>query len=294
MKALTILPVTLLSICAAIGNAQTESLTIGPADSLSIKVLEAPDLTQSGRVTDSGEFPLIVGGNVKLAGLTTAEAVQAIQKALVAGNYILNPHVSVVVDRYATLNVTVLGEVKIPGPHEVDTPRAVLDAISLSGGLTGLASRKVTIQRRGTKERIDYVLSNKPGEALDPNILVYPGDTIYVPRVDVVYMLGDVLRPGGYAMDTNDSRLSALQVLTLAGGTQPSAVPSRARLIRKQADGTYSEIELPLAAMQKGKRADIQLQADDIVYIPFSYLRNMATQAAGIVATVGSASIYRF
>jgi len=80
----------------------------------------------------------------------------------------------------------------------------------------------------------------------------------------------------------------------LAGGTPPSAVPSHTRLVRKQRDGSYVEIDVQLSAMQKGKSADIQLQADDILYVPFSYLRNMAMGVDTLVAAAASASIYRF
>jgi polysaccharide export outer membrane protein len=44
--------------------------------------------------------------------------------------------------------------------------------------------------------------------------------------------------------------------------------------------------------MQKGKKPDIQLQAGDIVYVPFSYLRNAALSAGGIAAAVGGAALY--
>ncbi len=44
--------------------------------------------------------------------------------------------------------------------------------------------------------------------------------------------------------------------------------------------------------MQKGKQPDIPLQPGDIVYVPFSYLRNLAVQASGVVAAATSASIY--
>lgn len=115
-----------------------------------------------------------------------------------------------------------------------------------------------------------------------------------VPKADVVYILGDVNRPGGIAMVTNDSKLSALQAISLAGGTPPNAVPSRARLIRKQADGSHVEIPLQLSAIQKGKQPDIPLQADDVVYVPFSYARNMAVGAGSLVGATTSAAIYRF
>jgi polysaccharide export outer membrane protein len=130
---------------------------------------------------------------------------------------------------------------------------------------------------------------------LDSNsLLVYPGDTVFVPRASFVYVLGDVAKPGGYAMATNDSKLSVLQVVAQAGGTQPTAVPAKARLIRKRDDGTYEESALPLSDMQKGKTSDRQLQTDDIIYVPFSYVRSMALGVDSLVAAAASASIYRF
>jgi polysaccharide biosynthesis/export protein len=283
-----------LFCCAGCCLAQTESLTIGPGDMLHLKVLEAPDLEQAGRVSDAGTLTLILGGKVQVAGLTPAEAAVAIQRALVEGHYVLTPHVSVTTEQTATQNVTILGQVRSPGSYPIATPRPILDVLALAGGLNDLAQRKVTIQRHSTKERVDYVLSNSANAALDANVPVYPGDTVLVPRADVVYVLGDVNRPGGIAIVTNDSKLSALQALSLAGGTPPNAVPSHARLIRKQADGSHVEQPLQLSAIQKGKEPDIPLQSDDIIYVPFSYARNMAVGAGSLIGATSSAAIYRF
>ena len=286
--------VLILFCCAGCCLAQTESLTIGPGDLLHLKVLEAPDLEQATRVSDAGTLTLILGGKVQVAGLTPAEAAVAIERALVEGHYVLTPHVSVTTEQTATENVTILGQVRTPGSYPIATPRPILDVLALAGGLNDLAQRKVTIQRHASKERVDYVLSNSANAALDANVPVYPGDTVLVPKADVVYVLGDVNRPGGIAIVTNDSKLSALQALTLAGGTPPNAVPAHSRLIRKQADGTHVEIPLQLSAMQKGKEPDIPLQGDDIIYVPFSYARNMAVGAGSLVGATSSAAIYRF
>ncbi|HET6218802.1 MAG TPA: polysaccharide biosynthesis/export family protein [Acidobacteriaceae bacterium] len=283
-----------LFCCAACCYAQTESLTIGPGDLLHVKVLEAAELEQSARVTDTGTLPLILGGNVKVAGLTPSDAALVIGRVLVSGHYILAPHVSVTLEQAATQTVTIMGQVHAPGSYAINTPRPILDVLALAGGLTDLADRRVTIQRHGTKERVEFVDANSAKTALDASVTVFPGDTIVVPKADVVYILGDVNRPGGIAMVTNDSKLSAVQAISLAGGTPPSAVPSHARLIRKQADGSHAEIPLNLSAMQKGKEPDTQLQADDIVYIPFSYTRNMAVGAGSLVGATSSAAIYRF
>lgn len=283
-----------LFCCAACCYAQTESVTIGRGDVLHVRVLEAPELEQSARVTDAGTLTLILGGNVQVAGFTPAEAAQAIAQVLVHGNYVLTPHVSVTLDQTITHNVTIMGQVRSPGSYATGTPRPILDVLALAGGLTDVADRKVTIERHGTKTRDVFVLSNSANSALDANIAVFPGDTVIVPKADVVYILGDVNRPGGIAMVTNDSTLSVLQAISLAGGTPPTAVPSHARLIRKQPDGTHAELPLQLSAMQKGKRPDIPLQADDIIYVPFSYARNMAIGAGSLVGSTSSAAIYRF
>jgi polysaccharide export outer membrane protein len=286
--------VLILFCCAGCCLAQTESLTIGPGDLLHLKVLEAPELEQAARVSDAGTLTLILGGKVQVAGLTPAEASVAIERTLVEGHYVLTPHVSVTTEQTATQNVTILGQVRSPGSYPIATPRPILDVLALAGGLNDLAQRKVTIQRHASKERVDYVLSNSANAALDANVPVYPGDTVLVPKADVVYVLGDVNRPGGIAIVTNDSKLSALQALTLAGGTPPNAVPSQSRLIRKQADGTHVELPLQLSAMQKGKEPDIPLQGDDIIYVPFSYARNMAVGAGSLIGATSSAAIYRF
>lgn len=286
--------VLILFCCAGCCLAQTESLTIGPGDMLHLKVLEAPELEQSSRVSDAGTLTLILGGKVQVAGLTPAEAAVAIERTLVEGHYVLTPHVSVTTEQTATQNVTILGQVRTPGSYPIATPRPILDVLALAGGLNDLAQRKVTIQRHASKERVDYVLSNSADAALDANVAVYPGDTVLVPKADVVYVLGDVNRPGGIAIVTNDSKLSALQALSLAGGTPPNAVPSHSRLIRKQADGSHVELPLQLSAMQKGKEPDIPLQGDDIIYVPFSYARNMAVGAGSLVGATSSAAIYRF
>jgi polysaccharide biosynthesis/export protein len=261
---------------------------------LHVKVLEAPEIEQTARVTDAGNLPLILCGSVPVAGLTPPQAALVIARALVKGHYVLTPHVSVTLEQAASQNVTIMGQVHSPGSYAINTPRPVLDVLALAGGLTELANRKVTIQRKATNERLEFVVSNSAQTTLDASVDVFPGDTIIVPKADVVYILGDVNRPGGIAMVTNDSQLSVVQALSLAGGTPPNAVPSHARLLRKQPDGTHVEIPLQLSAMQKGKQPDIRLQADDIVYVPFSYARNMAVGAGGLIGATSSAAIYRF
>jgi polysaccharide export outer membrane protein len=272
-------------------SSTSDSLTIGPGDVLAVHVLEIPELDQKGRVTDDGLFPLNPAGNVRVQGLTPGQAAYAMEQAL-AGRYVLNPHISVVVEQYAGRGVTVIGQVRNPGSFSVGTTRTILDVLALAGGLTEFADHTVTIQRRDTGERINFVVSNRADVLLADLPLVHPGDTVFVPRVYYVYMLGDVNRPGGYPAVTNDNRITIVQALATAGGTPPTAMPSQAKLVRKGADGSYTEMDVQLSDIQKGKKPDFALQPDDIVFIPYSYLKNIAVNLGSIVAASASAVLY--
>ncbi len=272
---------------------QNESLLIGPGDMVQVSVFDTPELGQVLRVTDAGSIPLIMGGDVKISFQTPETASRTIEKILLDGHFLLHPRVSVTIVEYATQKVSILGEVKVPGAYATNTPRSVVDVLTLAGGLSDAADREIVIERRGTHEKVHYFVSNHPDMTLDSAVTVNPGDTIIVPKAGIVYVMGDVARPGGYTMTNNEAQISALQLVARAGGTNHSAVPSSARLIRKTGT-SYTDTPLPLSAMQKGKQPDLQLEANDIIYVPFSYLRNFGMQSTGIVASVGSAAIYAF
>jgi len=272
--------------------AQKESMLIGPGDEVNVEVFDTPDLDQNGRVTDAGEFPLMLGGKVRLASLTTIEAARTIEAALINSHVMYYPKVLVTVTQYATQNVTVFGQVNRPGSNSIDTPRSVIDVLGLAGGLTDLADRHVTIERHTSHRQISYYVSNRPGDLQDQTAMVNPGDKLIVPKAGIVYVLGDVGRPGGYPMTNNDGTLTVLQAVANAGGTASSAKPNSSRLIRRTAAGGYQSDPIPFSAMQKGKKPDVALQAGDIVYVPFSYLRNAALGVTSIAAAATGAALY--
>jgi polysaccharide biosynthesis/export protein len=195
------------------------------------------------------------------------------------------------VEQYATQNVSVMGQVRNPGMFPITTPQPIIKGLALAGGLTELADRNITIQRGGDPDkRVTYFLSNRSEAAFTGGVTVNPGDTVLVPKAPIVYVLGDVGRPGAFSIGTNDSKLTALQAIAMAGSVAKSAVPSKARLIRRGQNGTQ-ELPLQLSAIQKGTQPDIDLQADDIIYVPFSFLKNAAMGTAQIAAQTASAAI---
>ena len=271
--------------------AQQESLLIGPGDLIQINVMDTPEMEQQVRVTDEGNAPLAYIGSIHVAGQTPSAAAATIQKALIAKHIMYRPQVAVRMMEMATQDVSVLGQVHTPGTYSITTPQTILKVLALAGGLSEMADRHVTVKRNKSGEQIRYYVSNDPEQALSDVVMVYPGDTVLVARAPMIYVMGDVGRPGAYAITTNDEHLTVMQVIAFAGSASKTAVQSHVRLIRTTEHG---EIELPvqLDAIQKGKRPDIALQPNDILYVPFSWMRNIAMSSSSIGASTAGAAIY--
>ncbi|HEX4006916.1 MAG TPA: SLBB domain-containing protein [Acidobacteriaceae bacterium] len=272
----------------------TESLLIGPGDLLHITIVRESELDQHIRVLDSGEIVLALAGNLPVQGLTPAEAAARIAARYRDGQFLLHPEVSVFVEEYATETVTVTGQVAHPGAFRIAVPRSLIDVLSLAGGLTESADRHIVIERKSpggeNDERIRAFLSNRADAALNADILVRPGDTVVVPKAGIVYVLGDVAHPGGYVME-NDSQLTVLEAIALAAGTSKTASEKRVRLVRN-VDGLTQSLDLPLRDMERGREPDVPLQANDILYVPFSLAKNLSMGIASITAAASSALIY--
>jgi polysaccharide export outer membrane protein len=275
-------------------SATSETLLIGPGDLLHIQVVDTPELEQHPRVTDGGEVPLAGVGSVKVSGLTPSAAATVIQDRLVSAHYMNHPQVLVSVDQYATQNISILGEVKAPGAYPIGTPRSILDVLALAGGLGAAADRNILIERHGdTAHPVHYNFSNDGDRAIADQVLVNPGDTVVVPKAGIVYVLGDVNHPGGYVMANNESKMTMLEALALAGGLTKTAKQGHARLIRKAPDGAFTDRELSVGDLQTGKLPDIAMLPGDVLYVPFSYGRNLAVMGAGSIAGAAtSAAVY--
>lgn len=275
-------------------EAPAESLLIGPGDLLHITVLRESELDQKVRVLDSGEISLELAGNVAVEGVTPVEAAARIAAKYRDGNFLLHPEVSVLVEEYATQTVTVIGQVAHPGSVRVTAPRTLIDVLSLAGGLNEYADRHIVVERKArdgqAAERIHAFIPNRAEDALNADILIRPGDTVLVPKAGIVYVLGDVAHPGGYVMQ-NDSKLTVLQAIALAAGASKTASERKARLVRT-IDGRPLSIDLPLRDMERGREPDVSLQANDIIYVPFSVMRNLSLGLANITAAASSALIY--
>jgi polysaccharide export outer membrane protein len=272
--------------------AQKESLLIGPGDEVHIEVFDTPELSSSSRVNDHGDLPLLMGGTVHVAGLTPEQAATEVQGTLVHRRLMNKPQVLVTVERSATQNVTVFGQVLHPSTYEIGTPRPLVEVLAQAGGFTELADHHVSIRRSATKQNETIFVSNDAKEDLAQNVYVYPGDVVTVPKQNLVYVLGDVNRAGGFPMNNDASGMTVLQAVAQAGGTQHTAHSGGAKLIRREHGDDYKEIPLDLSAMQKGKKPDMKMEKNDIVYVPFGFWENAALGVTGLAAAASSAVIY--
>jgi polysaccharide export outer membrane protein len=284
----------LVLFCATTSLAQTEteSLLIGPGDELRVEVFDTPEMAQTVRVTDAGEIPLLLVGNVKVEGLTPGKAARVIEEVLRSKQFMIHPQVSVSMEEFATQQVSIMGQVHSPGTYSITAPISVINMLSEAGGLTDAADRNITIERHGhSQDIVKYFFSNDSDAALKNSVVVYPGDTVIVPKTGVVYVLGDVARPGGYTMSDNESHLTVLEAVANAGGANKTAIVSNIKLVRKSETG-ITEMPVAFRAMEQGKQPDLAMQPDDVLFIPFSYMKNLAVNGSQIIASAGSALIY--
>jgi polysaccharide export outer membrane protein len=123
-------------------------------------------------------------------------------------------------------------------------------------------------------------------DSTDPthNPLVYPGDIVKVSRAGIVYVMGAVQRPGGFAMKMNE-RISVLQALALSEGLTKTAAKSNARIIRtNERSGKRTETPIDLGKILSGKSPDPMLGPRDIVFVPDSAAKTVLTRGTEVAA----------
>ena len=292
-------PISQAAVSAS-GAAQTQSqnapkdtadesalVKLGPGDLIEINVYNVPELTTKARVSNSGDIYLPLVDYVHVEGLTQEEAQGLIEKRLMDGGFVRNPHVTIFVDEAASQGVTILGEVGKPGIYPDVADHKLYEIISQAGGFTASASRKIAIIRQNQPDPIRIDLPRNLADDLKGNVEILPGDTINVPRAPIIYVVGDVGRPAGLLVD--NGTLTVLQAIALAGGTNHTAKMSGVRLIRKTPSG-MTETRVQLKKMLEAKAPDVTLQADDILFVPVSGARVLAGRTFDVAMSAATAA----
>ncbi|HEV2491356.1 MAG TPA: polysaccharide biosynthesis/export family protein [Candidatus Acidoferrales bacterium] len=290
---------------AAKCNGQVRSTyLLGPDDQLEIS---GPELTEFGskpvRIEGDGDVQAPLVGRIHLAGLTVQQATEALNKAL--SKYIREPQAAVSVTEVRSEPVSILGAVNTPGVYQVQGHKTLLEMLASAGGIRPDAGYSVRITRQ-----LEWGCIMLPGAALDPsgqfsvaqldlrkimeakdpaeNIQILPHDVITVPKAEMVYVIGDVRRSGGFVLGEHES-ISVLQVLALAEGLNGAADAKHAKVLRLNGSSDQRE-ELPVnvKALLKGKQQDVALQGGDILFIPGSTGKKAALRAVEAAVQTGT------
>ena len=262
---------------------------IGPGDFLDVSESHTLEFHSSVHVSAAGTVTLPMIDEVQVGGMDERGAAHAIEAALLTKGMLLHPQVSVLVTVYAGQDVSVLGEVTRPGVYPYTLHHRLLDLISAASGTSSNAGRLVNVFHRSDPNTPHPVVLDPGGTdtGTDHNPELSPGDTVQVSRAGLVYVIGDVVRPGGFAVDPAQG-LTVVQALSLAWGPTQNAAAGKALLIREQKGGR-TLITLNLRRMIHGQDPDQPIYDRDILFVPDSMARNMwnRTMEAAIQSAVG-------
>ncbi len=270
-------------------------LKLAPGFLLNIQVYDEPDLSARVRVDNEGNIHLPFLKTLHVGGDTVAQAQRRIEDNFRGDGILKNPQITIDVEQFATTSVTVMGEVANPGKVELLAPHSLLDVIGMTGGETTLAGNEIELKRPnedgdGMTTKTYHYSRGDDGSAIR-GVMVRPGDTVMVKRAGIVYVLGAVNRPGGYAMQES-GELNVAQAISLAQGLVLQAKVNGLRVVQHDASGNPIEVRVSYNKIMDGKEKPLQLAAGDIVYIPISKTKAVLSSTTTLIGQTASASIY--
>lgn len=288
----------------ASADTSSASYRLGPQDALSIRVIDEDEIGEKPYSIDlNGDIALPRVGAVHVAGLSTSEAQEAITECF--REFLRRPVVTVSVSDFRSQPVTLLGAVANPGVRQIQGYKSLFEVISEAGGLKQDAGNMIRITREikygplplpsahadsSGKFTVGEVTVRSIVRADDPsqNIRIFPHDVITVPQAEMVYVVGAVRKSGGFVL-TERSQMSVLEALSLAEGMERTAGGKNARILRvSQNSPKREEIPIDVNKMIRGKTPDVDLFANDILFIPNSAGKSASLRALEAIVNTGS------
>ncbi|MCU1232499.1 MAG: polysaccharide export protein [Candidatus Solibacter sp.] len=278
--------------------------TLGPGDQISVGALELDEVSKTSyRVDSSGFVNIPLAGRIQAAGLAVSQLESAIESKL--KTYQLRPAVSVSILEFRSQPISVIGAVNAPGVHHLEGKKTLVEALSLAGGLRADAGSTVKLTRQLAYGRIPLKSATDDStgafsvaevkvktilDASDPaeNIYVAPNDVISVPRAEMIYVVGEVQRSGGFTL-AEDQSMSVLQAISLAGGLKNTASPKTAVILRSVPGSAQRQEEpLNLKRTLDGRGEDTPLHRDDILFVPTNKPKVVAIRTIEAVVSAGT------
>jgi polysaccharide export outer membrane protein len=253
-------PAAAQNVAAAQSTAPSSTdYQLGAGDVVRVTVYQNPDLTLETRISESGvvSYPLL--GSIRLGGMTVRQAEKAVADGLRNGNFVKQPQVSVLVIQVRGNQASVLGQVNRPGRYPIEVVDMRLsDLLAVAGGINVNGADTLTLV--GTRDGKPYrkeldlpEIFRSPGR--DGDILVQNGDVVYVERAPMVYIYGEVQRPGAMRLERG---MTVMQALATGGGLNLRGTEKGLRVHRRGADGKLQVLQ---------PNMDDTLQQGDVVYV---------------------------
>jgi polysaccharide biosynthesis/export protein len=239
---------------------------LGAGDRLTVEVWGRPEVSGSHVVGPDGRITMPLVGPVRLADITREEAARDVRNMLTS--YYMRPSVVLRVDQYTTNRVTVLGRVQNPGTIQFEEQPTLLEALARAGSLP-VIDKEATLTRAAVfrgREQVAWVDLRQLLNRVNPayNIRLRPGDLIYIPDSSdtMVYVMGEVHRPGAYRLTPD---MALLDALAQAGGPTEDGDPESIALYRPEKRAIQGT---PLQALVTGEQLlNFSLQEGDVIYV---------------------------
>ncbi len=307
----------LLVACGAmVGSQAAENVvappayTLGAHDQVRVLALHAPEIPRDAlAIDDEGYLHLPLVGRVRAAGQTLEQLEAALREQL--KEFVLEPEVAVTLVSQRNLPVSVIGSVKTPGVYQVTERKRLIEMLSLAGGLRDDAGPKLTVTRQLARGRValpgahddstgQFSVAEVDNDALtrgmNPslNVIIEPQDVVSVRRADLVYVIGEVKKPGGFTLREKES-VRVLQALAMAEGGLATASTKSAKIMRPKPDSSdRTEIAVNLKRVMQGLDPDVLMQPDDILVVPPNVARSVALRTVeAAVQTATGVIIWR-
>jgi len=278
---------------------------LGPGDAFTVSALHAVELSNKAFRVEAGgftEFPMI--GRLRVEGLTINELSAELTKQL--KKYYIDPQVSISLTEVRSQPVSVVGAVNTAGIQQLDGRKTLVEVISQAGGLRNDAGPTIRVTRSLKWGRIalpgaqddasgQFSIADISAQRLldsrDPaeNIVMSPNDIVSVPKADIVYILGEVKKPGGFVLSAR-SDISVLEALALADGLQPRASAKGCTILRAAAGPGLLRVEeaVNVKSLMTGKAAEVKLRPNDILIVPGSASKNATLRGLEAAIQIGT------
>ncbi len=266
----------------------TPDTILTSGDQIAVRLFGDAEYNLNVRISVDGTVTMPLIGTFTLRGLTVDQAEQLIGRKLEDAGMYRNPQVILQITEGPSSVITVAGEMHSVIP--VVGARNLLTVLAQAGGLPSSASRTVTILRPGQAQPITLDVGNDPLHSSAANIPMFPGDTVIVSRIGVVYVMGEFRTPGIVNM-TNYGPLTLTQVSAMVGGPVYDAKYSELHIIRTVGDHR-TVTTLNIKNVLYGKAPDPIMQPNDIVFLPPSAFKaSIANGSLGSILGVISFGI---